>query len=47
MISISKQSVLLAQDKIRMQNRGTVKQNIFHGEVCCPEAREGKTLSFF
>lgn len=42
MISISKQSVLLAQDKIRMQNIGTVKQNIFQGEVCYAEAREGK-----
>lgn len=43
MISISKQSVLLAHDTIRMENRVTVKQNIFQGEGCFAQAWGGRS----
>ena len=39
MISISKQSVLLAHGTVRMQNTETVKQNIFQGEDCFAQAQ--------
>jgi hypothetical protein len=45
--SISKQSVLLAHDTIRMQNRVTVKQNIFQGEGCFAQAWGGENGIIF
>lgn len=47
MISISKQSVWLALDTVRMQNTVTVKQNIFQGEGFFAQAwGRGNDISF-
>lgn len=47
MISISKQSVLLAHGTIRMQNTATVKQTFFTEKAAVLKHREGKMIPVF